>query len=775
MYCILITAPGEKLEGASELHRLGYSPEPYPCTQDTSSLTDVREEESGLYIRRSPASAERRHVRSLRASFIRMLLDPCYANNDMLIFGESDACPIISADKLQAALKKELEAHPETDIFRLFHNARFSHPGSIPDHEEIGFEDFHTKSSDANNPYVWGTHAMVIPRSKRAKVAQVFADYRLPTDIALEAAHSNGDLNIRVARHNLFYQQGRTRREGDKNIAACLASYKRLTDLQRQIWCMMDQSYPNLHVFAAVKGIPEGTYRRTVLPLFEHFIQEGRLTMRLFPNKNQLSNLLDTVRDIDVSGYDLFAKVDDDDLYGRDYFQTVNEFHKSLPQHFSSYYCGLGGYLHNREGYPIETTGGFWCFGPTMVFSRAVLDKMRACEQTPGHIAEISPRSGHNGYGFTEDNMMHRIMQETGSCNRARMIADRQLPMHLVIQNSNSSVMRGGLVPGDFRGRNGHITAGEEHVERILEVRHPQWHDLIRILGSRARRFERKDGADVLLISDTECILQWDQWKTETFLKGEDGVFTPCTDPVQSAEACRNKKIAVICISPEHRHKQWKRFYTACRQYFLQECDVHYYHVTDNPEIETEENVTIIGTPFFSWPMNVLRRFEPILNISEELESYDYIYLLNDSLLPVKPIGGEILPAASQRLAVVLHPDYYKMPRTTFPYETNGMSEACIWSDEGRYYVSGNMMGGTAQAFLMLCRNLDGALKSDLYNGAMAVNHTESHLNKYILNRRPLILSPEYLFPSEESGLSERLRFLERNAKIMLRPYAEEN
>ena len=54
---------------------------------------------------------------------------------------------------------------------------------------------------------------MVIPSCKREKVIQVFADYRLPTDIALEAANSNGELHIRVARHNLFYQHERTKKD----------------------------------------------------------------------------------------------------------------------------------------------------------------------------------------------------------------------------------------------------------------------------------------------------------------------------------------------------------------------------------------------------------------------------------------------------------------------------------------------------------------------------------------------------------------------------------
>lgn len=230
---------------------------------------------------------------------------------------------MVASSRLEAALRKEMEEHPETDIFRLFHHAVWSPQGNPFESDELLFEDFKTGGTDSNTAYVWGTHAMVIPSCKRKKVIQVFADYRLPTDVALEAANSSGELNIRVAQVTIcFTSMKRTKkRSGLAAIAACLASYRRLTDLQRQIWCMMDQSYENFHVFAAVKGIPETTYRKTVLPLFEHFIQEGRLTMRLFPNKNQLSNFLDTVRDLDISNYDLFAKIDDDDLYGRDYFK----------------------------------------------------------------------------------------------------------------------------------------------------------------------------------------------------------------------------------------------------------------------------------------------------------------------------------------------------------------------------------------------------------------------------------------------------------------------
>lgn len=132
-------------------------------------------------------------------------------------------------------------------------------------------------------------------------------------------------------------------------------------------------------------------------------------------------------------------------------------------------------------------------------------------------ISQISPRLRHAGYGFTEDNFMHMMMLDTGSSNRTRYVQEMALPMHLAIQTGNASVMRGGLVPGDFRGRNWNISTNQVNEERLMEVHHPQWHDIVRVFGNRARRFERDDEADVLSVTDEKITLKWDCWGVEAF------------------------------------------------------------------------------------------------------------------------------------------------------------------------------------------------------------------------------------------------------------------
>lgn len=167
--------------------------------------------------------------------------------------------------------------------------------------------------------------------------------------------------------------------------------------------------------------------------------------------------------------------------------------------------------------------------------------------------------------------------------------------------------------------------------------------------------------------------------------------------------------------------------------------------------------------------METLRRFETFLSIEKELQEYDYIYFMNGTLLPVSPIGEEIFPNDRQGLAVTLHPGFYELPRSCYPYEKNGMSEARIPPGQGEYYVAGGFNGGKARDFLSMCRELAGAVKRDLDNGIIAVWHDESHINKYVIGRHPLVLGPEYLFPETLVFNRYHLMGLKHRVKILVK------
>lgn len=207
--CVFLLTSGEALVAGRELECQGYAVEGYPCTQDISSLRDcVPVKELDFFMPRW-RDLNTPYVRSLRSSYARMLMDPRWEGDDFIIFGESDAAPVTEAAVLRKALEREMAAHPETDVFRLHHHVALA-AGEKPGRpEQFLFSPYQTASRTKASLYVWGMHALVIPAASRAKVAKVFLDNMLPIDNAMEMAASRGELKVRVADYNHFYQQHR--------------------------------------------------------------------------------------------------------------------------------------------------------------------------------------------------------------------------------------------------------------------------------------------------------------------------------------------------------------------------------------------------------------------------------------------------------------------------------------------------------------------------------------------------------------------------------------
>ena len=135
------------------------------------------------------------------------------------------------------------------------------------------------------------------------------------------------------------------------------------------------------------------------------------------------------------------------------------------------------------------------------------------------------------------------------------------------------------------------------------------------------------------------------------------------------------------------------------------------------------------------------------LNIEQQLKEFDYIFFLNANMLPVAPIGDEILPTKEQGLIVTIHPGAYQRDRAGFSYETNPASTAFIPAEQGEYYFMGGFNGGLAKPALQSYHDMLNNIQKDLQKGIIAVWHDESHLNKYVLDKNPLILLPEYGYP----------------------------
>ena len=537
MKCVVLLAPGETIEGLAEFQQLGFSVQSYSVSQEEHLLRDVRGDEFRSFMGVDIGSLDKPYVRSLRISFAKMLLDPAFEGDDYIIFGESDATPTVKAEVLKPIIERELAAHPETDVFRLFLEVSFtpSDEPSCPQH--LQFETLQPSPRTRNSVYVWGTHALLIPARSRQKVADIFMNWRLPIDCAIEAACSEKKLTMRFCRHNLFYQKPRTTTADitkmfswrKRKMALCMASYKRPVDLQRQIFSMMNQSYDKdfFHLFVAVKGISEFHLNTFIIPQFKAFIEAGRLTIRYFPNSHQLANLLDCTRGLDVSEYELFLKIDDDDFYSRDYLSTINEFYTTIPQHYSCFFHDATWKLFQYGGITTPGRETLDYSGPSLVMSREVMHLVKESETNPQLIRRTMAWGGgmaHSSIAYMEDNFIHRLMQMHGCSNIAPFVRQKGMAHFIMYQSSTPSVMRGGYIPREMYSRKD-VAQADAPKEDVLYLRHPAWSDTLRVYGDTAFRISDGNQARVKEFAAARLTLKWNDWGEESFDKQLDGSY----------------------------------------------------------------------------------------------------------------------------------------------------------------------------------------------------------------------------------------------------------
>ena len=225
-------------------------------------------------------------------------------------------------------------------------------------------------------------------------------------------------------------------------------------------------------------------------------------------------------------------------------------------------------------------------------------------------------------------------------------------------------------------------------------------------------------------------------------------------------------KIAILYIATGRYIVFWDEFYKKMEQNFLSDYPKTYFIWTDATDKKFPSNVNRIYQKQLEWPLITLKRFEMFMEQAEQLKDYDYIYFLNANMLPMHPVGDEILPTEEQGITVVMHPGYYKVSNNHLPYDRNPNSEAYIPLGQGKMYAMGGFNGGRAKAYLKLISDLNQVTEKDAQNQIMARWHDESHLNKYILDKNPLVLSPAYGYPEE--GYHSLIEFKDNYKMLIL-------
>ena len=211
-------------------------------------------------------------------------------------------------------------------------------------------------------------------------------------------------------------------------------------------------------------------------------------------------------------------------------------------------------------------------------------------------------------------------------------------------------------------------------------------------------------------------------------------------------------KIGILYICTSKYTIFWDSFYRSAEKFLLPEHEKHYFVFTDST-INTYGNplVTIIYQEKLGWPFDTLYRFKIFLKAEDNLLKMDYLFFFNSNLVIEQVVGDEILPSEDEELIVTRHPGFFAKKRKEFTYEKRKKSTAYISPKEGEVYIAGGLNGGTAQKFLKMAKVLSAKIDEDYTKKIVAVWHDESHINRYIIDKKVKILSPSYLYPEDKN------------------------
>ena len=223
----------------------------------------------------------------------------------------------------------------------------------------------------------------------------------------------------------------------DKRILVMISSYKRPLLLSGQLIRFENQTYNNFDISVSIKGCPENYIRQTFMQEWESLIKKGGLRIRFDENKNQLANLLDTVRDINLEAYDYFCKVDDDDWYSPIYLEEVNEWLKK-EDNIAISSTRNATVLRNGKTMVQMGTNSTDLSGPTMCFSRGLIKLALELET---NLSAAEPYYTAQDILYfrerREDALLHRLAPLVGK------VQERSTsPLHIIFGQQYPSVMR---------------------------------------------------------------------------------------------------------------------------------------------------------------------------------------------------------------------------------------------------------------------------------------------------------------------------------------------
>lgn len=209
-------------------------------------------------------------------------------------------------------------------------------------------------------------------------------------------------------------------------------------------------------------------------------------------------------------------------------------------------------------------------------------------------------------------------------------------------------------------------------------------------------------------------------------------------------------KIGIIFIATGKYYIFIKDLVESFEKFFLPNQEKKYFIFTDNDNPDVKgDNIHYIAKKKEEWPFDSLNRFKDIYQNESLFSGIDFIFFTNANMKALQLINEEILPKEDFDFSAVVHPGYFMESKEDFPYERNPKSLAYIPYGDGEYYYQGCFFGGRTNEFMKMSNVIAENTKKDLDNDIIATVIDESHMNKYLIDKKVMCIPPVYAYPEQ--------------------------
>lgn len=332
-------------------------------------------------------------------------------------------------------------------------------------------------------------------------------------------------------------------------IAVCL-SIRRLDNLERMLGSLLAQGYEPCHVFVAVKGVTKDCFREVVLPRYKKWIDLGVVTLRHYPVKNRVSDLLDAVRGMELDDWDLFVFPRESLFCSPDMLERIQRIYTQWSPSCPSYEGGTCRVLKECRGYQYVAEAEQTDVPSYYVLTRAALEYLQRCEHDPGAIAAlfsdgVDPR--HGEYGLDADALLmllikHMHGKDLSSVEKSvTLLAPVSVACHNPLAEIEETLHES-------------VNDDPARAEYLVELEHPYWNDYMRVLGTAGCRVSLAEKATVLRFTDRELVLQWEEWDRECFRRdqpeGPYRLHRRSAQPVRKKGKSNSADLVALALEP---------------------------------------------------------------------------------------------------------------------------------------------------------------------------------------------------------------------------------